>query len=256
MQTANPEPTDVDLITVPSRHRALDKETVERLAKSIAEIGLHTPITVHSVNDGERLDLVAGHHRLAAVKKLGWPKIPCFVIEGDELEAQMWEIAENLHRAELTALERDQHVARWLELSEARVSAQVGPKSKKGRPQGGVRAAAREIGVSRQDAGRAVKVASLTPEAKEAARETGLDDNRSALLQAAAKPAKEQVTYLQDFAERKKQHVQQDVKQQAADELAEIFLEYIPADVIGMVKANLIAAGCQIVANAIAKKAA
>jgi hypothetical protein len=28
----------------------------------------------------------------------------------------MWEISENLHRAELTVLERDTQVARWIEL--------------------------------------------------------------------------------------------------------------------------------------------
>lgn len=86
----------------------------------------------------------------------------------------MWEIAENLHRAELTALERDEQVTEWIKLADE-VSRQVDAKPKSGkkggRPEAGTRKAAREIGVSEPDARRAVKVASLTPEAKEAARE-------------------------------------------------------------------------------------
>ena len=49
-------------------------------------------------------------------------------------------------------------------------------------------AAARELGIQKNDAYRAVSVAGLSDEAKEAAREHGLDDNRTALLKAAAKP--------------------------------------------------------------------
>lgn len=83
------------------------------------------------------------------------------------------EIAENLHRAELTALERDEQVAKWVQLSAERISSQVETKIERGRPEGGVSAAARDLNISKPDAHRAVKVASLSDEAKEAARETG-----------------------------------------------------------------------------------
>lgn len=107
----------------------------------------------------------------------------------DEIDAEMWEISENLHRAELTKLERDEQISRWVELIELkRVSAQVEQKPSGGRPESGVSAASRELGIERMDAARAVKVAALSDEAKEAAREHGLDDNRTALLEAAAKP--------------------------------------------------------------------
>ena len=101
----------------------------------------------------------------------------------------MWEIAENLHRAELTALERSEHVAEWVRLADG-VSAQVAPKlsdrgrNGEGRPQGGINAATRQLGIDRTEAQRAVKVDSLASEAKQAAREAGLDNNRSALLDA------------------------------------------------------------------------
>lgn len=80
----------------------------------------------------------------------------------------MWEIAENLHRADLTVLERDEHIAEWVRLAgknDDRVSVQLAPKLSsrgregEGRPEGGINAAARELGVERTAAQRATKVA-------------------------------------------------------------------------------------------------
>jgi hypothetical protein len=62
----------------------------------------------------------------------------------------------------LTALERDEHIANWIELEEAKQKeglAQVAPKPKSGRPESGVAAASRELRVERTDARRAVAVA-------------------------------------------------------------------------------------------------
>jgi hypothetical protein len=56
---------------------------------------------------------------------------------------------------------------------------------KRGRPEGGIRKAARDLGLPEAQVRRALKVASLSPEAQDKARETGLDNNRSALLAAA-----------------------------------------------------------------------
>ena len=50
---------------------------------------------------------------------------------------------------------------------------------------GGYREAARELNIPERTVRRAYQTASLAPEAQEAAVETGLDDNRSALLEAA-----------------------------------------------------------------------
>jgi hypothetical protein len=90
----------------------------------------------------------------------------------------------NLHRAELTALERDTQLARWVYLTEQRQSvlSQLATKLSErgrvneGRPESGIRAAARALGIDSTDAHRAVKVASLSEEAKEAARGLDLGD--------------------------------------------------------------------------------
>ena len=101
-------------IIVGDRLRALDRESVERLKESISRIGLKTPISVRSSAQG--WTLVAGRHRLAACIELGINQIPVIAETSSELEARLWEIAENLHRAELTALERAEHISQWIKL--------------------------------------------------------------------------------------------------------------------------------------------
>lgn len=65
-------------------------------------------------------------------------------------ESEMWEISENLHRAELTVVQRSEQVFRWVELSD-RVSGQVVQKPLGGRPEGGVSKAARDLNLERTE---------------------------------------------------------------------------------------------------------
>jgi ParB-like chromosome segregation protein Spo0J len=120
---------------------------------------------------------------------LGWEDIPAVVSDGTETEAKMWEIAENLHRADLTVTERSEHIAEWIGLYEKEdkeeVLTQVASKPKGGRPEGGVRAASRDLGIELTEAQRAVKIAGLPDEVKKAAKDAGLDDKQSALLHGA-----------------------------------------------------------------------
>jgi ParB-like chromosome segregation protein Spo0J len=178
-----------------TRFRVVDiNAEVQKLAISMQQSGMLAPITVRyryhddipSSNCEDGYELIFGHHRLVAAKLLGWENINAIEVECSDVDAKLMEIAENLHRAELTRLQHDEQVAEWIRLTnEKEVSAQVAPKPKGGRPAGGVRAAARDLGVDRDAANRAIKVASLSDEAKVAAREHGLDDNRTALLEAA-----------------------------------------------------------------------
>ena len=47
---------------------------------------------------------------------MGWETIAAFFVTGDEREAKLWEIAENLHRADLSVQERADHIAEWIRL--------------------------------------------------------------------------------------------------------------------------------------------
>lgn len=186
----------IEAIRCEKRLRAANPERIDSLAKSIQRLGLQTPITVRIVREfleddgGTTTDvpiLVSGMHRLEAAKSLGWPEIDAFVMECDDRDFRLWEIAENLHRAELTVQERSEHIAEWVRLigekNKGATCADI-PRSR-GQPEGGINAAVRDLGIDRTEAQRAVKIAALAPEAKEAARSAGLDNNQSALLSAA-----------------------------------------------------------------------
>lgn len=175
-------PLAIDEIIIGNDRREVNAAAVKRLADSIQKVGLRHPITVRE--KGDKYQLVAGRHRIEACRRLGRDFVPATIVKMTNDDARLWEIAENLHRADLSKIERDENVAEWIKITD-RVSAQVAAKPQGGRPEGGVRAAARELGVDEDDARRAVKVASLSDEAKDAAREHHLDNNRSALLQAA-----------------------------------------------------------------------
>jgi hypothetical protein len=77
-------------------------------------------------------------------------------------------------RAELTAQERADNIARWVSLTGEKIGASCTNSSKPG-PKGAIRAAERELGVEHTEAARSIKIASIAPEAKHAARDAGLD---------------------------------------------------------------------------------
>lgn len=200
-------------VLIGENRRSLNPEKVAEIAVSIATIGQTSPITVRRKEDDE-LVLVDGLHRLLATELLGWTHIRAEIMEGDDIEARLWELAALLHRADdLTALEEAERVAEWVRLTEGRepVSGQKVQKPKGGRPEGGVAKAARQLPVKgkTQDARRkrierAIKVAAMSPEAKAAVRNAGLDDHLSTLCQIAhQKSRKAQVAKVQEIAARK-----------------------------------------------------
>jgi ParB/RepB/Spo0J family partition protein len=178
---------DTSDIIVSDGRRPVNDAAVRKLADSIERLGQQHPITVRKKHGSKVTDreyvLVAGLHRVKACERLGLGVRATLVTMTND-EARMWEISENLHRSDLSKLQRDEQIAEWIELSDkARQSLQLATKGHRG--ESGVNAAARELGIEQTEAHRAVKVASLSDEAKEAAIEEGLDDNRSALLAAA-----------------------------------------------------------------------
>jgi hypothetical protein len=167
MGTLALHPADIE---VGERHRDISEDAVARLAASMSEIGLRQPITVRVV-DEMMVDgcltagvpvLVAGAHRHAAAIRLGWDKIDCIEVEDDPLTAELWELAENLHRLDLTKDQRDQHIRRYAELLKARQAipqqnAAVLPVRGPGQPKGIPRQIAEETGLSVDTVRRALK---------------------------------------------------------------------------------------------------
>jgi ParB-like chromosome segregation protein Spo0J len=177
----------VEDIEVGNRLRHMHEAAIVALAESMQRLGQLNPISVYRPNE-KRLLLVTGLHRVEAAKRLGWEEIDAVLVTGNEIERELQEIAENLHRSELTALERDTQIGRWAELTAARASQVETPLGGVQPSEKGVRKVANDLGLDKSRVQRALKIASISPEAKQAARDAGLDDNRTALL-AVAKAA-------------------------------------------------------------------
>jgi ParB family chromosome partitioning protein len=194
--------------------RSTNDEGVKNLAESLSEIGQQVPISVRHREDGRGFELVAGCHRLRAAELLGWDVIDATVMHGDQTDARLWQISENLHRADLTQLERAEQTAEWVRLVEQRrmFSGQVVHKSQRGRPEGGIAKAARELPVPgntdaarRKSIERSSRIGALSDEVKEAAKAAKIDDNQTALLAVANEPTIEaQLKKIIDLTEAKK----------------------------------------------------
>jgi len=163
---------EISKITVGENRRRVDPAKVAELRDSIKEIGLINPITVTEAGH-----LVAGMHRLEAVRGLGWTEIPSHIVALDGLRAELAEIDENLIRNELHFTEIGELAIRRDELLTAlgeRASVGSNQYSNGGEfssPPKTTADIAKEIGVSERVLQYDKQIArDLTPAAKEAVR--------------------------------------------------------------------------------------
>ena len=81
-------------------------EEINELAKSIEENGLINPIFVKRIAGG-KYEVIAGHRRFEAVKRLRLPYIECNIADDEKTEKDVLftQIAENVQRKDMSALE-------------------------------------------------------------------------------------------------------------------------------------------------------
>lgn len=177
----------VAAIHVAEGRRALREDAVPPLMESIKRLGLQVPLAIRVADemvmpdDGEIVAnvpmLVAGRHRLEACRRLGMATVP--VVEfPNEADARLWEISENLHRAELSAVERAEHIDEWRRLTEAKVSQVATPAGGRQPREAGIRKTAEALGVSKDAVARAAKIAALPEPVRQQAREEGWSQDR------------------------------------------------------------------------------
>lgn len=188
-------------IDVPAGRRKVDPDWVAALAADFDGQGHRIPILV--VEAGKRFRLVAGGHRLAAAKLLKWKSIRADVKPADafadEAALRLAEIAENLMRRELSALDRAMDVAAWREIYEQAQGA-VKPGRKKSFQVGTNsdadpmavaaerfsaafnEAAQRALGLGKTAVWRCLKIATLDADTRERVALTRLADNQSELI--------------------------------------------------------------------------
>ena len=196
----------VDAIQIRGKRRALNEEKVRAIAASMDRIGLQSPLTVQIQK--KRVFLVTGWHRLAAAKQLGWSSIPCVVLIREKTETSIWQIAENLCRAELTVLERAEYidelrilVRKLIEEEEGQVAPPGGRQPK----EFGIKKTAKALGLTKEEVRRSKAIAGIVPSAKAKVRKLGLDDNQRALLEIAqASTPKAQLRAVKNIIKRKR----------------------------------------------------
>ena len=195
----------IERIRVPGKRRPLEENKLRRLAASIDKSGLQTPISV--VEKGKQLILVCGWYRLEAVKRLGWASIPCIVLPNDDVPVRLWQIDENLCRAELTVLQSAEATVQKRDLIRQmpREDGQVAPPGGNQPNDIGINKSAKLLGITREEVRRSIAIAGLSPKVKARVTELGLDDNQQALLEVARKPTPDsQLECIEEIVERKR----------------------------------------------------
>lgn len=81
----------------------IDDERVSELAQSISETGLQQPVVVRPV--GDRYEIVFGHRRFLAHKKIELPVISAIIRKMSDQQAAVSRATENLSRVDLTPIE-------------------------------------------------------------------------------------------------------------------------------------------------------
>ena len=100
-------------IRIRFRLREPKDDRVKEIAQSIETVGLINPLTISK--DGY---LIAGYHRLAAIKSLGQEEVDVIIKDTTKTENDLIEVMENLARVELNWIEKAEHIVRREELLE------------------------------------------------------------------------------------------------------------------------------------------
>ena len=108
--------------------KGFDEEALASLTASVRELGVLQPVLVRPLAD-DRYELIAGERRWRAAKRAGLPTVPAIVREVDDTTSLEQALVENLHRADLNALEEAAAYQQLIEdfhLTHDQVAARVG----------------------------------------------------------------------------------------------------------------------------------
>ena len=110
-------------------YKVIDNEEMQNLVDSIDERGILTPLTVRKIS-GTEYEIISGHRRFYAAKKLGFEMIPAFIYELTYEEAVIAMVDANLQREHILPSEKARAYKMKLEAlkHQGQTSAQVGQK--------------------------------------------------------------------------------------------------------------------------------
>jgi len=90
--------------------RRMAPRSLDELIASVRQHGILQPIRVRPV--GQRYEIVAGERRWRAARLIGLLQIPAIIADVDEGQAQIEALIENIHREDLTLIDRAQALVR------------------------------------------------------------------------------------------------------------------------------------------------
>lgn len=104
-----------------------DDEAIEELAISIRENGLVQPLSVREKGNG--YELIAGERRMRACLKLGYERVPAYVMSSNDSTSMYLSLIENIQREDLSSIEEAKAYLRIMQLNnmtQAELSEKVG----------------------------------------------------------------------------------------------------------------------------------
>ena len=110
-------------------YKVIDNEEMQNLVDSINERGILTPLTVRKIS-GTEYEIISGHRRFYAAKKLGFELIPAFIYELTYEEAVIAMVDANLQREHILPSEKARAYKMKLDAlrHQGQTSAQLGQK--------------------------------------------------------------------------------------------------------------------------------
>jgi ParB-like chromosome segregation protein Spo0J len=197
----------LEWIIIPDGSPPCNEDRVRALMESYRVTGVRAPLaarrlTLRTQHAWPTYSLLSDPHRLEALKRLGITCADCLVIEGDETDGRLWKLAELIHQPEVKWLDWALLVMEWVALIRGKAGQNAHPRGGKQPHDRGMSAAARILGVSRRDVGRAERFANIRPEAQQEIRRAALDDLLVALEEIADEPPEQQVAKALELKER------------------------------------------------------
>ena len=82
------------------QRNGIDLRELDGLCQSISEMGLIQPLLVRPI-DGDSYQVISGHRRLLALRRLSWGRVPVRILKVSALQAARIRLSENRHREPL-----------------------------------------------------------------------------------------------------------------------------------------------------------
>jgi hypothetical protein len=179
-------------------------EIVDTLVESFTAVGQIQPVSVSRDCQDGRYKLHGGAHRVLAADKVGWSTIQALVFEREPEDLELIQIAENLHRKNLSVLESARQQKRWLDVVRQRGVQHAQPGGAQPHDRGYSKAA-RLFDETREGMRRSESIASIPDEVVSHIMRHELDNNQKVLLEIAkATTVEAQIEKIRDLAERKR----------------------------------------------------